>query len=116
MTAFEQPTVIATFDRSYGDKREELRFEQGEYQGKPTFSLRLYWQTPDGAWRWAAQKPTQSGKCWERLNLKGRELKELGEALIRASSGVANDNSRGPSRVSRHLPPIANVSDDDIPF
>ena len=113
--SFEQPTVIATFDRSYGDKKEELRLEQGEFQGKPTFSLRLYWQTPDGAWRWAAQKPTQSGKCWERLNLKGRELKELGEALIRASQGVANDN-RGPSRAGRHLPPIANVSDDYIPF
>lgn len=116
MTAFEQPTVIATFDRSYGDKQEELRLEQGEWQGKPTYSLRLYWKAQDGTWRWATQKPTQSGKCWERLNLKGKELKELGEALIRASQG-ANDNDRGrPSRVSRHLPPIANVSDDDIPF
>lgn len=113
--AFQEPEVIATFDRSYGDKREELRLERGEYQGKSTFSLRLYWQTPDGQWRWAAQKATTSGKCWERLNLKSRELKDLGEALIRASSGASNDNARISPRGQR-LPPPADVNDDDIPF
>lgn len=113
--AFAEPEVIATFDRSFGDKKEELRLEKGEFQGKPTFSLRLYWQTPEGGWRWAAQKPTTSGKCWERLNLKGRELRQLGEALITASSYVANDNSRGrPAARGGSLP--ANVNDDDIPF
>jgi hypothetical protein len=113
--AFAEPEVIATFDRSWGDKKEELRLERGEYQGKSTFALRLYWQTPDGQWRWAAQKPTQSGKCWERLNLKGRELRELGEALVRASTG-ANDNAE----IRRSKPggfPLASIgNDDDIPF
>lgn len=112
--AFAEPNVIATFDRSWGDKKEELRLEQGEYQGKTTFSLRLYWQTPDGQWRWAAQKPTTSGKCWERLNLKSKELRQLGEALITASSYVANDNSRGRPTRGGTLP--ADVNEDDIPF
>lgn len=113
--AFAENEVIATFDRSWGDKREELRLERGEYQGKPTFSLRLYWQTPDGAWRWAAQKPTQSGKCWERLNLKQKELRDLGNALLHAA-GAANDNSSRPRGASRGGFIPAEVSDDDIPF
>lgn len=112
--AFAEPEVIATFDRSWGDKKEELRLERGEYQGKPTFSLRLYWQTPEGQWRWAAQKPTTSGKCWERLNLKGKELRQLGEALIAASQGASNDNGRARPRAGSL--PVAEVSDDDIPF
>lgn len=113
--AFAEPEVIATFDRSWGDKKEELRLERGEFQGKPTYALRLYWQTGDGQWRWAAQKPTQSGKCWERLNLKSRELRELGEALVRASQG-ANDNAeiRGSKRGGFPLASVGN--DDDIPF
>lgn len=113
--AFSEPEVIATFDRSWGDKKEELRLERGEYQGKPTFSLRLYWQTPDGAWRWAAQKPTQSGKCWERLNLKGKELRALGEALVAASQGASNDNAGSLHRAKGGFP-LASVNDDDIPF
>ncbi len=120
---FEEPTVLATFDRSFGDKKERLQLERGEYNGKPTHTLRLYWQTPDGAWRWCSQKPTQSGKCWERLNLKSKELRALGEALIAASEDVPADKPSGryetPAAKSsrsdfRHSEP--SPLSDDIPF
>ncbi len=110
---FEEPTVIATFDRSFGDKKERLQLERGEYNGKPTFTLRLYWQTPDGAWRWSSQKPTQSGKCWERLNLRAKELRAVGEALIAASEDVPADKPQGRSDF-RHSEP--SPLSDDIPF
>jgi hypothetical protein len=110
---FQEPDVIATFDRSYGDKKEELRLEKGEFNGNPTFTLRLHWQAGDGTWRWAAQKPTQSGKCWERLNLKAKELKALGEALIAASKQSGGIN---PKPAARKEPQHAVIEEDDIPF
>lgn len=114
MGQFAEPEVLATFDRTWGEKKEELRLERGEYQGNPTYSLRLYWQTPDGAWRWAAQKPTQSGKCWERMNLKGRELEKLGEALLRASKNVVDTPPARREPPARRAP--GERDDDDIPF
>ncbi len=110
---FQEPDVIAKFDRSFGDKKEELRLERGEFNGNPTFTLRLHWQAADGTWRWAAQKPTQSGKCWARLNLKSKELKALGEALIAASKTPANTNAKPAARKEAAY---AEVADDDIPF
>lgn len=111
--AFEDPDILARFDRSFGDKKEELRLERGEYQGKPTYTLRLYWQTPDGSWRWASQKPTTSGKCWERLNLKARELRDVGAALMLA----ADDMARAPAPQRLREPVVfAQTRDDDIPF
>lgn len=109
--AFEDPDILARFDRSFGDKKEELRLERGTYNDKPTYTLRLYWQTPDGSWRWASQKPTTSGKCWERLNLKAKELQAVGEALIRA----AKDAPR-PAAAQKREPVFAEPGDDDIPF
>lgn len=111
MSRFEEPTTLAAFDRSWNDKKEELRLERGEYQGKPTYGLRIYWKGNDGSWRWAAQKPTQSGKCWERLNLKPSELLLLGEALIKAAKETANDNHR-----RQEQPTFDQVEEDDIPF
>lgn len=120
MSQFQEPDVIATFDRSFGDKKEELRLERGEYQGSPTFTLRLHWLSHDGKWRWASQKPTQSGKCWERLNIKQRELKALGEALIRAAedSTVLARTPDFRATTLRKQPVFApkEVNDDDIPF
>ena len=123
--AFEAPEVLATLDRSYGDKKEVLRLERGMYQDKPTFTLRLHWQAPDGKWRWSSQKPTQSGKCWERLNIKQRELRELGEALIAAAddssvpSKAPDFRSTGggrPEPRSQVDHRVLEVEDDDIPF
>jgi len=110
--AFEEATVLAKFDRSFGDKKEELRFEQGTYQDKPTYTLRLYWQGGDGIWRWASQKPTQSGKSWERLNLKVKELKALGEALIQASRLTPQRAAAPQPRASAFSEPEV----DDVPF
>ncbi len=111
---FEEPEVLASFDRSYGDSREQLRLEKGLYKDKPTFTLRLYWQGSDGTWRWTAQKPTQSGKCWERLNLKAHELRELGGALLIA----ADQANVVPARQAPYAPPVSASADslDDIPF
>jgi hypothetical protein len=96
MSQFEEAEVLAKFDRSFGDKHEELRLERGTYNGRPTFALRLYWRAEDGTWRWSSQKPTQSGKCWERLNLKARELVDLGNALLKAADRLAEE--LGPAR------------------
>ena len=115
MGQFEEPTVLATFDRSWGDKKEEMRLERGSYNGKPTYALRLYWQGGDGSWRWASQKPTASGKCWERLNLKARELRELGAALLAAADGDTSD-SPPPRRSRRSEPAHFEAGDDDVPF
>ena len=109
---FEDTQVIATFDRSWGDRKEQLQLERGEYNGKPTFALRVLWKTPDGQWRWSPKKPTANGKTWESLNLKARELRALGEALIAASSDAPTERS-GPSRTE---PTRAAHVDDDIPF
>ena len=109
---FEEADILAKFDRSFGDKKEELRLERGDYQGKPTYTLRLYWQTPDGAWRWSSQKPTQSGKCWERLNLKSKELKAIGETLIRAANNAPKPSHSPQKQASAFSEPET----DDLPF
>jgi hypothetical protein len=96
--AFEEPQTLATFDRTWQDKHEELRLERGEYQGRPTYSLRLYWQTPEGQWRWSAAKPTQAGKTWQVLNLKAKELRALGEALIAAAGDIGDQGGQQRSR------------------
>lgn len=126
MSTFEEPDTLAVFDRSYGDSKQELRLERGEYNGRPTYALRLYWQTPDGQWRWSAAKPSQSGKCWQSMSLKAKELRALGEALIAEASGAG---AHPTQRRSRQTPPReqreldrfdANAKvpagDDDIPF
>ena len=126
--AFEEPTILATFDRSYGDKHERLQLEQGEYNGRPTFALRVCWQADDGSWRWSAAKLNDKGRAWQSLNLKARELRELGEALI-AAAADAGEQRMGPPRQQRsvkdtpqrqaardnmkgHVP----ESTDDLPF
>lgn len=120
--AFEEPHVIQVFDRSYGDRKEELRFERGSYNGRDTFSLRLYWQGNDGKWRWAEQKPSQSGKCWQSLNLKAHELRELGEALIAEAGGkTASAPQQQRAQPKREYKgstgqPSAAEHSDDIPF
>lgn len=117
LMAFEESEVLARFDRSYADKKAEMRLERGEYKGIPTFTLRLYWQLPDGSWRWSAQTPTQSGKCWERFNLKGKELAALGQALIDASSGLGTKKRSLPAPFHEPAPAFSEpMLDDDIPF
>jgi len=116
--AFTDPEVLARFDRSYGDKKEELRIDRGEYKGVPTYTLRLYWQATDGTWRWNEQKPTQSGKCWERLNLKQRELEAIGLALIDCARGALSPLVIPPPSplLAEPQPALAEADLDDIPF
>jgi hypothetical protein len=118
MSTFEEPTVIATFDRSFGERREQLRLERSEFNGWPVFMLRVLWQSEDGTWRWSQAKPSQSGKCWQAFSLKARELRELGEALIAASEGVLGERG-GQQRPPRGLTEPrsgARENRDDIPF
>lgn len=95
---WEEPEVLVTLDRSFGDKHEQLRLERGQYQGRPTFTLRVYWQTPEGQWRWSAAKPSANGKTWASLSLKARELRELGEALIKAAESAGTERSEPRQR------------------
>lgn len=111
--AFEEAEILATFDRSFGEKKLEMRLERGHYKGSPTFTLRLYWQAPgESLWRWSAQTPTQSGKCWERFNLKSKELAALGQALLDASHAVGAKTRSLPAPFHEPTEP----QDDDIPF
>ena len=120
MSQFEEPTMLAKFDRSFGDTKEELRLEAGEFNGSPTYALRRYFMGRDGRWRWVSQKPTQSGQCWERLNLKARELRALGEALILASEKAPAPDFRATAprarTVSAPAAELASAGFDDIPF
>jgi hypothetical protein len=112
MSQFEEPTILAQLDRSFGDRKEELRLEQGEYQGKPTFTLRLVWQGQDQKWRWSQQRPSaSSGKCWQQLNVRAGELLKLGEALIAAARGGGSVTK--PIRADKGA---VFAGDDDIPF
>jgi hypothetical protein len=112
MSQFEEPTVLAALDRSFGDRKEELRLEQGEYQGKPTYTLRLCWQGQDGRWRWSQAKPSQSsGKCWQQLNVRAGELEALGNALIAAAR--SGGSTAKPIRADKGA---VFAGDDDIPF
>jgi hypothetical protein len=117
---FEEPEVLATFDRTWGDNKEELRLERGTYKDKPTYALRLCWQGGDGTWRWAQQKPGPSGKCFAQLHLKAGELRDLGAALmLAAESAPAEEPRRAPSPREQHREayrPPTPVNDDDIPF
>jgi hypothetical protein len=116
MSNYEEPNVLCRLDRSFGEKKEELRLEQGEYEGKPTYALRVCWQGHDDKWRWAQQKPSQnSGKCWQQMHLKAGELQKLGEALIAAARGGTKPRSSPPRPVRPVGEPVF-AGDDDIPF
>jgi hypothetical protein len=119
MSQFEEPTILAALDRSFGDRKEELRLEQGEYQGKPTYTLRLCWQGQDQKWRWSQAKPSaSSGKCWQQLNVRAGELEALGTALIRAARGEVPDSrqQQAKAKVRSGTPTPVFAGDDDIPF
>lgn len=117
--SFTEPDILATFDRSFGDKKERLQLERGEYNGKPTFALRLAWQGGDGIWRWAQQRESKNGKCYERLSLKAKELEDLGRALIEAANSQPSAPARPDFRSTRLREGTDGpqlVGEDDIPF
>jgi hypothetical protein len=104
---FEEPEILADFDRSYRDQRERLVLEKGEYRGSPTYCLRVLWQNPEGAWRWRACKPTSTGKTWTALHIKARELRELGLALTAEADELERE---GRSAQQSTTPPSARES------
>lgn len=82
MSDFVDNDCIWLSDRSWGERGEQLRLERGTYQGRLTYTLRLFFRTQDGAWRWSQPKPSSSGKVWASLSLKQRELADLGRVLL----------------------------------
>jgi hypothetical protein len=87
VTDFKQDEVLWESDRSFGEKAEQLRLEKGEYQGKPTYSLRLMFKNRDGDWRWSQVRADSKGRHWASLNLRAKELPGLLEALQREIEG-----------------------------
>ena len=143
--AYEEPTVIWESDRSFGDKKEKLQLELGEYNGRPTFTLRQLFETENG-WRWARAREDRNGRCWAAMNLREKELASLAEALMKAAGdghasvlrkqaegkrldksergqAVAAAASRGgdaPRWKRKESAPaqqdFADIDDDDVPF
>ena len=132
MPEFEQPEILAEFDRSYGDRHEKLVLERGQYQGRPTFTIRMLWRAPDGVWRWSAPKPTSTGRVWAAIGVKARELKALGLALVEAADALEKQggpmavprparkpnaaHERERARFEREHPPTTRNDDDGGPF
>jgi hypothetical protein len=130
MAQFEEPDTLAFFDRSWNGQREQLRFELSEYKGHPVYTLRLYWRTDAGDWRWQRARPSSAGHYWASLNLKPKELHLLGTAMIQEAaemelSSRAEPAPRAPRKMSareqsaldafdRVHPPMRD--DPDIPF
>ena len=137
MEPFREPETLAFFDRSTNGQREQLRLEGCEYKGHAFYTLRLYWMTEAGDWRWQRAKPSSAGKYWAALNLKPKELHQLGLALLqeaaqlvhrqqsdayKAQAEAAPRASRAPSAreqaalaaFGREHPPMRD--DPDIPF
>ena len=94
MGQFVEDTVLWTAPREFGDKKDCVRLEQGEYKENPTFNLREMWQTPDGEYRWSQVRADKNGKYWSRFGIKAAELRGLGEALIAAADAVQGQERR----------------------
>jgi hypothetical protein len=74
---------------------ERLRLERGEWQGKPTHTLRLLVETEAG-WRWSLAKRDTQGRSWAALSLRAGELRALAAALL-AAADAADGGQRAPS-------------------
>lgn len=118
---FQEPDVLWTSDRTWKDKAEAVRLERGEYQGKPTYKLRIMWKTPDNQWRWSQARPATSGKTWAEFGLKAKELESLGRLLIAESKSQQPAiemaaSTPAPAAKSAPKAPSSFPDDDDIPF
>lgn len=71
--------TLATLDRSYKDKKEELRISLSEFNGKRFVSVRVFWQNEAGQWL-----PGKQG-CSVRV----RELEPVIKALCVAKERIA---------------------------
>lgn len=125
--SFQQPEVLWESDRSFADKHERVRLERSEYQGHPTFALRILWKTPEGDWRWSTARPDAKGRCWASLNLKAKELHGLAAALSRAACDLEGTSAAPPedgaprARGHRQEPmkprvPLSEAEKEDLPF
>lgn len=136
MNEFQEPEVLAELDRSFGENRQRLVLEKGTFRGRSTYCLRVLWQNDAGEWRWQPAKPSSKGNTWQALNLKAKELRQLGLAFTaeadelerestaqRAATEPRATRPRSPTaRKQRELdrfddgqPPFRGT-DGDVPF
>lgn len=91
--------VFESLDRSYKDKKEELRVALGEYNGKRFASMRLWWLGNDGEFR-----PDKT----KGITVRPKEIRKVIEALQRMEQELTGE-------VAPQQPAPAN-NDDDVPF
>jgi hypothetical protein len=103
---FDEPKVLADFDRSFGERYERLVLEKGEYRGRPTYCLRVLWRNQAGEWRWSAAKPSSTGRTWQALNVRARELRALGQVLM----AEADELERGGAPAAAPAPRTKRAS------
>jgi hypothetical protein len=131
---FIEPVTIARFERGYFNGREEqLTFETSEYRSRPTFWLRVVVRNRRGGWSWAPARPSSTGRYWQSLCIKPRELRLLAAAMSAAADALEHQSdgaqpeaapgkpARSPNaREQRELSKLDEhpicTGDDDIPF
>jgi hypothetical protein len=113
MSEFIEPDIIWRSDRSYGEKRERVQLERGEFNGRPTYKLRALWQSDDGVWRWTRARETSSGKAWTEFGLKQRELESLGALLL--AEAKAPGRALGPDELSQSGAPARQQGGNQRP-
>jgi len=97
--------VFESLDRSYKDKKEELRVALGEFNGKQFASLRLWWKGQDGEFR-----PDKT----KGITVRPKELRKVIEALERLERELTGEvPPTKPDNLNYGPPPI---QDDDVPF
>lgn len=90
--------VFESLDRSFNDKKEELRVSLGEYNGKTFASLRVFFKGTSGD-----MIPSKTG-----VTVRAKEIRKVIEALQRVESELTGE-----------VPPPAPEmfrQDDDVPF
>ena len=71
--------VLARIDRSFGEKKEELRVALCEFEGKTYAGLRVIWRGREGEWL-----PGKAG-----ITIRAKEIREVIAALQNIANEIA---------------------------
>jgi hypothetical protein len=83
----------------------EIRLVKDEYNGRTSFTLRVFWKGDDGVWRWSNKQPDRNGKHWDALTLREGEFQSLAKFIANKAAGK-----------SEPPPPPKKEDGDGIPF